>query len=88
VLGEVQRMLRPAVLVQVCGRADQIARHLTKPPCNQRGVGQCRDADGRVEAFADEVDHRIGAQARFDPADRFGDRRLGKLQLGLPMRPI
>ena len=59
VLGEVSWMFQPAVLVHVCGCADQIGLHLAEPARNERGVGQDGDADRRVEPFADEVDHRI-----------------------------
>ena len=59
VLREVERMLRSAMLVQVGWRADQVARHLTEPPHNKRGVGQDGDTDCRVEALADDIDHRV-----------------------------
>jgi hypothetical protein len=74
-LGEVKWMLRPAVLFQVCGRADQIGHHLAKPARNERGVGQDGDADRRVEALADKVDHRI-AQVEIDRHLRIGGKEF------------
>ena len=75
VLSEVEWMLRSAMLIQVCGRADQIARHFTKPSHNERGVGQDGDADCRVEPFTDEIGESI-AQVEIDRYLRKGGKEF------------
>ena len=58
-LGELQRMRRPAMPVEIGGRGDGVARHGAKPARDQRGIGQASDPQRRIKALADQVDHRV-----------------------------
>jgi len=60
-----QRVFRSPVLVQVSGRADQVARYFAQPLHSERSPGLDGDADGSVETFPDHIGHRV-AQMQID----------------------
>ncbi len=59
-MGEVLRRLRPAMLRQVVRRGAQQAMVVCQLARDQRGIGQRADADGEVEAAADQIEHMVG----------------------------
>ena len=57
--GEVERVRRPSVALEIEGRRDQVARHFAKTLHGEGRTRLNRDADRRVEPFADHVRLRI-----------------------------
>ena len=55
VVGEVHRMRRPAVALEIRRRRHGVARHGAEPSRDQRGIRQPGDAQTRIEAVAENV---------------------------------
>ncbi len=83
VLGELHRMRRPPVLLQIGGRCDGVARHAAEPPRDQRGIRQPRDAQAGVKPLADQIDRGV-AQMQVDRHFRIGRQKLRQQRRDVP----
>ena len=72
---QVGRDARRARPFQISGRTDQHALVVGQFRTHQRRIGQAGDADGHVDAFADQVDQAVVQVQRHGHVAVLGDKR-------------
>ena len=80
---EVAWMGRAPMALEIGRSGNEIAVDIAEPPRPQRGIGQRRDAQGGIEAGADQIDHLV-AQMQIDRDIRIFGQKLRQERRHLP----